>query len=214
MFFKAAQRIKEGVRGFCCSRCFPCHCHRFRGASAKGFVVLRQVLTLCSSCSLLGSGSPCLPLSRAHIVCRFLHSTLCNCILFCKCSLSPLLVSLAASWMTGGKLPVTATSYWWEFLSYKTALRLFQMLISAKPFKASMACKEYSAVFLSLRINKDKTAIRVKCPALLSVWLMLNLKGRGVRTDRQQQQLILTIVSAEASVKDVLCPQAVDVPKV
>lgn len=44
-----------------------------------------------------------------------------------------------------------------------------------------MACKEYSAVFLSLWINKDKTPVRVKCLAQLNVCPMLNLKGRGVR---------------------------------
>lgn len=95
-----------------------------------------------------------------------------------------------------------------------SSIRLFWIVISAKPFKASVACKEYSAVFLSLWINKDKTAIRIKCPARLSVWLMLNPKGRGVRGNQQQQQLILMIVSAEALVKSALCPQAVDVPKV
>lgn len=44
-----------------------------------------------------------------------------------------------------------------------------------------MACKEYSAVFLSLWINKDKTPVRVKCLVQLNVCPMLNLKGRGVR---------------------------------
>lgn len=72
---------------------------------------------------------------------------------------------------------------WWEFLSYKTMLflRLFQRVILAKLFKASMACKEYSAVFLSLWINQNKTAVRVKCLTQLNVCPMLNLKGRAVR---------------------------------
>lgn len=109
----------------------------------------------------------------------------CVTVLFCKCSFSPLLVSchlwLLPEWQeksslllpphTGGGFSATSPLF----------VRLFRMLISAQPFKASMACKEYSAVFLSLRINKDKTAIRVKCLAQLSVWVMLNLKGRCKR---------------------------------
>ena len=114
------------------------------------------------------------------------------------------------------KSPLTATtSYLWEFLSYKTVLfvSLFWIVISAKPSKTSGACRECSAVCLSLWISKGKNAIRVRRPARLSACLTLNPKGRGGRGAWQQQQLILTIVSAGASAKDVLCPQVVDVPE-
>lgn len=55
------------------------------------------------------------------------------------------------------------------------------IVISVKPFKASVACKEYSTVLLSLGISKDKTAVMVRCPARLNVRLMPNPKGRGGR---------------------------------
>lgn len=119
--------------------------------------------------------------------------------------------------MTEGKFPVAVTTLqWWEFLSYKTMLflRLFRRVILAKPFKASVACKEYSAVFLSLWIYEDKTPGRVKSLTQLSVCPMLNPKGRGVKGGSSSSKFFLTIVSAEVSVKDVLCPQAVAVPEV
>lgn len=76
-----------------------------------------------------------------------------------------------------------------------------------------MACKEYSAVFLSLRINKDKTPVRVKSLTQLNVCPMLNLKGRGVMGG-SSSNFFFSLFSAEISVIDVLCPWAVDVPKV
>lgn len=64
-------------------------------------------------------------------------------------------------------------------------------------------------------LTKIKTPVRVKCLAQLRVCPMLNLKGRGVRGgSSSSSKCFLAIVSAEVSVKDVLCPQAVDVPKV
>lgn len=95
--------------------------------------------------------------------------------------------------MTEGKFPVAVTTLqWWEFLSYKTMLflRLFRRVILAKPFKASVACKEYSGVFLSLWIYEDKTPGRVKSVTQLSVCPMLNPKGRRCKGRQQQQQQI------------------------
>lgn len=203
---------------FCCSSCCPCPCHCFRRASAKASVVLRWVLALGSSCvcsvARRARGAP-VPLSAGHKL-SIGFSTL---LFFSQAfifSLINFLPPLAASWTTEGKFPVTATApQWWEFLSYKTVLfiRLLWIVISAKPFKASVACKDYSAVFLSLWISKDKTAIRVKRPARLGAdWCWI--PREGVEGGLGQQELILTVVSAEALVKDALCPQAVDVPKV
>lgn len=91
--------------------------------------------------------------------------------------------------MTEGRFPVTVTTLqWWEFLSYKTMLflRLFQRVILAKLFKASMACKQYSAVFLSLRINEDKNPCQGEMPRSASC--VPNAKSEGERCKRRQQQ--------------------------
>lgn len=62
-----------------------------------------------------------------------------------------------------------------------------------------MACKEYSAVFLSLRINKDKTPVRVKSLTQLNVCPMLNLKGRGVMGGSSSNFFFLSFFSRDFS---------------
>lgn len=91
-------------------------------------------------------------------------------------------------------------------------LRLFQRVLLAKLFKASMVCKGYSAVFLSLWINKDKTPVRVKCLAQLNVCLVLNLKGRGVRVGSSSSKFFWLLFQQRFQWK-MLCPWAVDVPR-
>lgn len=183
-FFKAAEWIKKSGKGFCCSSCCPCHCHCFQ----RAFVVFRQVLALHLSCVCLvvrWARGACVILSAWHTLSVGFHTLLYTVHCFPpKRSFSPLLISchllLLHKWLKENSLllppPRTGGSFSATRLLF---IRLSWIVNSAKPFKASTACKEYSAVFLSLWISKDKTTIRVKRPlGLVRGWCWTHREGQ------------------------------------